>query len=422
MLPDGAGNPEKHSSPYKMKGDPIQDLVEPGAADKLRAMRTRHFPVRIGLCVLLCGLSSEFACAGNDRDLGVDPPVGPASSSSGAGGAGGSGAGGDIGGGANNSIPEPDGPPALTIVNGINDYDAIQLCFIPYPGGDASKVFPWPSEISGLPFAKSRVVSPISSVIPSNTDVHVYAIGGDLELGAGKNCADIIALADTFSEMGGGGGAGGAGGAGGSGGSGGAAPIGPFLVARSLAALPGSAFTALRSLLLVPAGCMGGPGHTDPVETIACGKKYSPSNPTSTLIALAMSRITNSDRINLQAVHAAIAMDEVDIRIKPSGQEDWPIASEISMGAVAPKPPFDSLSAEALGPAQNAQILTYYPASLNPTSSTLLGDSFALNPNIQPSDFKNGSSFVLVAVGSAPSLPDGAFWHRLRYSLVRANP
>lgn len=318
-------------------------------------------------------------------------------------------------------IPEPDGPTALTIVNGINDYDAIQLCFIPYPNGDASKVFPWPSSISGFAFAKSQVVSPISSLIPADTDVHVYAIGGDLQLASGKNCEQIFALAETFNSEGGGGGSGGAGGSGGNGGAGGAAPIGPFLVARSLAALPGSVFKAQRSLLLVPTGCMGGPGHSDPVESLACGQNYSQKTPTSTLIALAMSRITTSDRLNLQVVHAAVAMKEVDIRIKPDGKNDWPIASEISLGAVAPKPPFDSLTAEALGSPQSAQILSFYPTALNPISSTLLADSFSNSP-VTPSDFKNGASFVLVAVGSSPSLPDGAFWHRLHYALVKANP
>ena len=74
---------------------------------------------------------------------------------------------------------EPSGPTQLTIVNGVNDYDAIRICFLPYPAGDPAAL-PWPSEAAGLPFARAVVVKPIDTAIPANQDVRPHIIAGDL--------------------------------------------------------------------------------------------------------------------------------------------------------------------------------------------------------------------------------------------------
>ncbi|HZF54984.1 MAG TPA: hypothetical protein VE093_40315 [Polyangiaceae bacterium] len=347
----------------------------------------------------------------SDRDLGVDPPTGPSSSSSAGGGAGGSGVGGGgVGGsGTGGDIPEPPGPTALTIVNGVNDYDAIRLCFVPYPDGDGAAEEPWPSDAAGLAFAGSRVVSPIAPVIPGGSDIRTFVIAGDLAKTSGKTCAEVFAMAAS------GGGSGGAGGAGGAGGG------DPGVLVAPLAVLPAAVFESERSLLLVPTGCVGGPGHTDPTETLACGAAYTPDSPTASLVALGMSRIANPNRVNLQVVHAAVALPEVDFRIKPDEKPEWAVASSLSIGAIGPKPPFDSLQAIAYGDIFQAQLLTYLPSSVNPTSKTGMLEVFSKSP-VALGDFKDGASLVLVAVGSAPGQPAGPFWHKLTYAMVRASP
>lgn len=354
-------------------------------------------------------------CGGGDRDLGVDPPAGPASSSASGGGEGGAGGSGEGGGGsgAGGFVPEPPGPTALTIVNGVNDYDAIRLCFVPYPDGDGAAQKPWPSDAAGLAFAGSRVVSPIADVIPQGSDVRTHVIAGDLSKISGKTCAEIFEMASTT------GGAGGFGGAGGAGGFGGAVDSGVYVA--PLAVLPGDVFESERSLLLVPAGCVGGPSHTDPAETLACGAAYSPSSPTVSLVALGMSRIMTSDRVNLQVVHAVPALGEADFRIKPDEKPEWGVAKSLTLGAIGPKPPFDSLQASAYGAILQAEIKTYLPSSVNATSTTPMSEAFAQSP-VALNDFKDGVSLVLVAVGSAPGLPAGSFWHQLTYAMVRASP
>src|SRR5690242_16122543 len=100
----------------------------------------------------LFGVLFALGCSDHSA-LAPDPPTTAASSatSSGSGGSGAGGAGGDDG--AGGGVVEPSGPTQLTIVNGVNDYDAIRLCFVPYPDGDGSEVSPWPAGAQGLTFA-----------------------------------------------------------------------------------------------------------------------------------------------------------------------------------------------------------------------------------------------------------------------------
>src|SRR5262245_37471576 len=71
------------------------------------------------------------------------------------------------GGGEGGMDAGPPGPSKLTILNGVNDYDAVRICFAPYPGGDPQSM-PWPADAGGIPFASAIVVDPIGSAIPPN--------------------------------------------------------------------------------------------------------------------------------------------------------------------------------------------------------------------------------------------------------------
>lgn len=291
---------------------------------------------------------------------------------------------------------EPVAPTQLTIVNGVNDYDAVRLCFLPYPDGDAAKVSPWPAGGQGLAFAAGVAVEPISDAIPPDTDVHAFVIGGNLAVTAGKTCAQVFALAEGPS---------------------------PPVVVAPLAILPASAFQSDRSLLVVTTGCLGGPGHTDPSEELACGEGYTADAPNAGLVALGMSRIKTPGKVALQVVHAAAPMPAVDIRIRTGAQTptEWLVASDLTPGAIGPKPPFDTLSASNFGVIDSSQILTTAPGDSFATSATTLGSIFAKS-SIKSADFVNGEGFVLVAVGGYPGAAPGAWWHSLTYALVRGDP
>lgn len=331
------------------------------------------------------------ACSQDHDALAPDPPTTSAASSSSSSSSGGEGGEGGSGGAA---PVEPSGPTQLTIVNGVNDYDAVRLCFVPYPGGGAAS--PFPAGDKGIPFATGVVVDPITSVIPAATDVNTFVIAGNLTATSSKSCAEAIALAEGAN---------------------------PPVVVASLGVLPASAFTSDRSLLLATTGCLGGPGHTDESQALGCGASYTLDTPTAGLVALGMSRIKSPDAVSLQVAHASTALPTVDIRVRTGGQEQSErlVASKLTYGAAGPKPPFAKLSAAEYGSIDASQIITTAPNSAAPTSLTPLSSIFQKS-SIKASDFKDGEGLVLVAVGGYPGSASAPWWHPLTYALVRADP
>lgn len=337
--------------------------------------RAAHFLLTCGLLIPL------IACAeGNGTGPGGAGGGSSGSSSGGAGGQGGS------------EIPiEPSGPPKLTLVNGINDYEAIRACFVPYPdGGDPD---PIPAEATGLAFAAPLVIPDGNPAIAKDKDLLLHVIAGDLAKTAQKGCAELVN-----------------------------SPPAGVLVAP-IAVIPASAFTAERSLLVVPNGCLGGDGHTDPLEQQACGQGYSIDTPTTNLVAAGMSRLLTQHTLSLQAAHASPAMPMVDIRILSGimGTMPYLVAPSLTPGQVGPFPPFQKLSRVSLGPIMSAQIGTFSPNQTTASSALSLSDALARG-GIDPADFADGKGFTLVAVGAAPGVAKGAFWHPLTWVVVRADP
>lgn len=306
-----------------------------------------------------------------------------ASSSSGTGGGGGA--------GGVEDVPEPDGPPVLTIVNGVNDHEAIRICFVPWPdGGDPA---PYPADTAGLAFAAASRVDP-ATVIPADKDVYLHVLAGDLAKTKDLGCAALT---------------------------GGNTPAG--VVVAPVAVIPASAFTAKRSLLLVPTGCVGGPNHTDPLEKEACGPTYSPETPNPGLLAAAMSRVTAEGALSLQAAHAAQPMPPVDVRLVPGTEAAMPqqVAPSLTAGAVGPFPPFRQLARFEMGSSTQAQILTFVPGQLVKTSEAPL-DAALARGGLTQAEFEDGRAFTLIAVGAQPGIAAGAFWHALTWTVVRSDP
>lgn len=336
------------------------------------------------------------ASCGRDHDLAVDTTTttsaggaSSSSSSSSSSGASSSSSSSSGTGGTGGIDTGPAGPTALTIVNGINDYPAIRLCFSP---GET----PWPASSAGLAFAASAVVDPISASIPIDGDVTPWAIGGDLSLTQGKTCSEIQALAAADPAK---------------------------LVAAPLALIPKSVWQSEKSLLLVPYGCLGGPTHDDPNVKSACGTSYSPSTPTATIALASMSRLGDLGHVSLQVAHASAAMGEVDVGLQPNLTNATPhgVVYGLSQGAVGPTPPFALYTAAELGPLDGVQILTYTPNTTQMSSTTLLSSVLA-NGGVGQDEIENGARLVLVAVGAAPGVPAASFWHALTFTLVKADP
>jgi hypothetical protein len=351
---------------------------------------------------LVCGgtvaLGAAAGCSQDHDLLGKDPATGATTSSSSGSGAGpsGSGGGGDQGGGGG-SVVEPPGATRLTVVNGVNDYDAIRICFLAYPDGTGQGVMPWPSSSSGLAFARGKAVDPLGSVLPEGgSGVRAHVIAGGLAATAGLDCAQILALA---------------------------ARDAPPVVAAALPVLPASVFEAEKSLLLVPAGCLGGEGHTDRNQALGCGTTYTPETPTAGLVAVAMSRLTAPDKVGLQVVHASAATPAVGVQLTPGRDAvlGHALAPQLSFGAIGPFPPFLELDLGDLGALGQITLQTTAPSSSVATSTVRMSDVLAQS-EVTTADIVDGKGFVLVAVGAAPGTSAGAFWHPLTYALVEPEP
>lgn len=358
--------------------------------------RTARAPGILGWAWLVtlgaAGGALTQACSGSHNQLGNDEATSSVTTS-GAGGAGGdattsSGSGGAGTGGVDAGPP---GPTELTIVNGVADYDAIRICFVPYPEGPGG--MPWPSTTAGLAFAGARVIDRIDQVLPSDVDVRPYVLAGDLAETAGKTCDQILALNE------------------------------PALIVAPLAVLPAPVFASGKSVLLVPTGCLGGPGHTDPGEVLGCGLNYTEDTPTAGLVALGMSRQTDQGGVSFQVVHASASMPVVDVGITPGfdAAPESKLTTALSPGAIGPQPPFAGLNFAELGILSQVKLKTYDPGDTYPTSAVLF-QSVLANDGLGESDIVNGEGFVLVAVGGHPGVPAGPWWNAHTYVIVRADP
>jgi hypothetical protein len=182
-------------------------------------------------------------------------------------------------------------------------------------------------------------------------------------------------------------------------------------------------FSIGKSVLLVPAGCVGGATHTDAAEKLACGSGYSPSSPTATLVALGMEDGGAPGKLALAAVHASVAMPTVDVRIDlgASGVSAM-LAPLLSAGAVGPKPPLDDLSVEQLGVIGEVEVAVHSPGETQLPLASVALDEALENGGLSTPDFEDGQGFVLVAVGGSPGLAAGPWWHALTFTAVRALP
>jgi hypothetical protein len=292
---------------------------------------------------------------------------------------------------------EPSGPTALTVVNGINDYDAVRICFLP---GQT----PWPAAPAGLPFAVGQVVD-IAAALPAGSDVTPWVIAGNLAATAGLSCQEILALAQPDGGVADGGPA-------------------PPVVAAPLGVVPQGVLAAQRSLLLVPTGCMGGAGHdADAGATAGCGMGYTSQTPTTGVVLLAMSRIADTQHVSLQAVSASAALPPVNVHLQPgfTGAQVLTVAGSLAPGAIGPEPPFHMLAPADFGSLSKVQIGTFPLNGSSASSTTQLADVLATSA-VGTDGFANGATLVLVAVGGAPGAAAGPFWHALTYALVKGNP
>lgn len=351
--------------------------------------------------------AGPLACSAEHDDLGLTDA---ASSSTGQGASGGEGASGPsasstgVGASGGDGGAGPVGPTRLTLVNGVVDVDEVKLCAIGYPGGEGAAEPAWPSD--PLAFGAARVVDPLDELLPAGVDVQLHVLSGDLSLAAGASCGALV----------------GADGAGGSGGSGTGGGNGGELRITALPLLPASAFASGKSVLLVTAGCVGALEGTS--GKVACGEGYAPRTPTATLVAVGMDQDSTFDRVGLQAVHASLAMPQVDVRIAPGNDSNATqlLAPLLSFGGIGPNPTYDALDLPGYGTLNEVGFPIHQPGDSQLPLDELPLDEALERGGLTTADFDDGRNLVLVAVGAAPGVNGTAAFRALALTAVRATP
>ncbi len=330
-------------------------------------------------------------CSGSHSDLAAD------SSSASVGGAGGTGGAGSSQGGFSNGgappVIEPDGPPKLTVVNGIVDRDTLALCFLKSPASAGDDAEPFPE--GQLGYAHSAAVALPGAPIPADTDIEILVLTGDIGAAGASDCR---AIADD--------------------------PFGfPGLEVLSLGIAPASTFTQPRSTLLAVTGCFGGETHTgDELEAI-CGPSYAPDSPTPGVVFAPLSRIGSGAGVGLQVVNATGALDTIAIYFRSAidGALEQSVAQQVVPGAATPFPPNTALSASELGGPSSATLRAI--VDLVPASESIVSLGDAMNGGaISAGDFVNGGNIALIAVGPSPGAPTNSWWNPFAVVAVLADP
>ena len=169
---------------------------------------------------------------------------------------------------------------------------------------------------------------------------------------------------------------------------------------------------------------MGGAGH-DAANAASgtCGTGYTSTTPTTGVVLLSMSRITDPQHVAIQMVNASAVMPATDMgfQLNVAAKTQVVVAPSVEPGAVGPVPPFTKLATTDFGPVAGAQNETFPPGSSTATSSVLLGTALSAS-TVGTAGFADGNGVALVAVGSAPGQAAGPFWHALTYAVVSTSP
>ncbi len=150
---------------------------------------------------------------------------------------------------------------------------------------------------------------------------------------------------------------------------------------------------------------------------------YSSTTPTTSVVLLGMSRITDPTHISLQVVSASATLPAVDVRLQPgfSNAMETSVAPDLLPGAIGPYPPFQKLAYADYGIPGEVQVRTYPPNGSNPSSTTMLAGVLS-SSTVGTAGFMNGAGLTLVAVGGTPGAGAGPFWHAFTYVLVKSSP
>jgi hypothetical protein len=365
----------------------------------------------LGAVLLVAALGAGSACEGDHGAL-AKRPTGGSGGGSAAGGSAGTASGGTSDGGAgaptdggSDGSVEPEGQSALTLVHGVVDAETIAFCFARASAGEPELIGS-PVPKTGLAYGAALALAAVPGVDFAKDDVIAFVVATAPGSLSASSCAELIAQAnvvpDAGAELD-------------------AAPADPAIRARALALIPSSTLSGGYSHLMVAAGCLGAPSHTDAQDQSVCGVGYAPWAPTLAPIVVQLSRITKADRLGLQVVHASTATESVNVRSVPEEQSltAVQIAYDVPLGAIAPRPPNLAYGTVLFG-------TPIGPASIeigSPAGSFAVQFSWASALSLAAlGSVQDGRSYTLVLLGPRVILGQTGWWNPPAVTIVANDP
>lgn len=360
----------------------------------------------------------------------------PKAGSAGGGAGGSSGVGGVVNtgnqpseGGRTNPDIEPAGDNVLSIANGIVDAPSVRLCFARLDADGTTRELVG-SPLPELNYAASTVLTELPGLSFADDMIEPWVLAGDLSLIDDLDCEAAVALAETEE-------ANAAPDPDGEGGAASSEPAEPALRVRPVAALPAGTVDVGRSILMVLAGCLGGPTYVDagpdvapddvpsppvglPTQRQACGADYAPESPTLQPIVVKLSRETHFDAIGLQGVHASLATESLDVRAASNdGTVALVFASALAFGAIEPRPADTRFTPEQLGVDQGDFGLQV----VGENGSPAFGETWSRLFTTSGLDAMLADrTYTAIFVGASPFLRKKGWWNRPAFALVDNDP
>lgn len=285
-----------------------------------------------------------------------------------------------------------DGPSAFTFFHGIPNARAVRVCFEVQEGSSLVPlpVAPVPDNALGLLYGSAFSGEGLDGVDLETQDVRPVVLSGALEKIAESTCDELDPPPEGVARV-------------------------------ALEVIPAGSLARGRSVLMVASGCVAGPVD-DPNAPVVCGADFTPSKGNASLLIASMDRTYPSGALGFQVfagsrATAAMGLDHVTAFPSMSNL----LASNLSPGKIAPRPPSTVLSVANLGTTPEQNLLQAYGENaLTPSAVTLLTDALARG-GLSLDSLQDGKNYTVVVAGPSPTL-EGSWYKPMVITVIPSDP
>lgn len=285
-----------------------------------------------------------------------------------------------------------DGPSVFTFFHGIPNARAVRVCFEVQEGGALvpQAVRPVPDNALGLLYGSAFSGEGLDGVDLETHDVRPVVFAGALEKIAEDACDELDSPPEGVARV-------------------------------ALEVIPAGSLARGRSVLMVASGCVAGPVD-DPNATAVCGPDFTPSKGNASLLIASMERTSPPGALGFQVFagsRATAAMGLVHTTAFPSMSNL--LASNLSPGKIAPRPPSTVLSVANLGTSPEENLLQVHGDNMLVASAvSLLTDALARG-GLSLDALQDGKNYTVVVAGPSPAL-EGSWYKPMVITVISSDP